>query len=53
MWAIKELSLLFPQLCFMPVHLNPNVQEPVQKILSKRSNVLLIPPLSYNEFAWQ
>ncbi len=33
-----------------PVHLNPNVREPVGKILSEISNVHLIEPLSYEEF---
>jgi UDP-N-acetylglucosamine 2-epimerase (non-hydrolysing) len=33
-----------------PVHLNPNVREPVGKILSEISNVHLIEPVSYEEF---
>ena len=33
-----------------PVHLNPNVQEPVQRILSGRSNVHLLEPLDYLPF---
>ena len=33
-----------------PVHLNPNVQTPVDKYLSKLPNVLLIPPLDYLPF---
>ena len=35
-----------------PVHLNPNVQEPVYKMLSKIDNVKLIDPLSYPAFVW-
>ncbi len=33
-----------------PVHLNPNVREPVGKILSEIGNVHLIEPVSYEEF---
>lgn len=33
-----------------PVHLNPNVQEPVRRILSGLSNVHLIEPLGYEPF---
>lgn len=35
-----------------PVHLNPKVQEPVQRILGGISNVILIDPLSYPDFIW-
>jgi UDP-N-acetylglucosamine 2-epimerase (non-hydrolysing) len=35
-----------------PVHLNPNVQEPVQRILSGISNVHLIPPVDYPAFLY-
>ncbi len=37
------------QLVF-PVHRNPNVQEPVQRILGKLKNVLLLDPLNYVPF---
>lgn len=33
-----------------PVHPNPNVQEPVKKYLSGRSNVVLVEPLEYVPF---
>jgi UDP-N-acetylglucosamine 2-epimerase (non-hydrolysing) len=33
-----------------PVHLNPNVQEPVRRILAGRANVHLIEPLDYLPF---
>ncbi len=33
-----------------PVHLNPNVQSPVQKHLSNIENIYLIPPLEYAPF---
>jgi len=35
-----------------PVHLNPNVQKPVRKILSSIKNVHLIEPLDYFTFVW-
>lgn len=35
-----------------PVHLNPNVQEPVKRILSRISNVHLIEPLDYLPFVY-
>lgn len=35
-----------------PVHLNPNVREPVLKILSKRERVHLIEPQEYLPFVW-
>lgn len=35
-----------------PVHLNPAVQDPVNKILSGIENVSLIAPLSYPAFVW-
>ena len=35
-----------------PVHLNPNVQEPVHRILSGIDNVHLIEPLEYSLFAF-
>ncbi len=35
-----------------PVHLNPNVREPVSRLLSGIRNVLLIEPLEYEAFIW-
>ena len=35
-----------------PVHLNPNVQKPVKKILSNSKNIYLIEPLSYESFIY-
>src|SRR5690606_13024785 len=35
-----------------PVHLNPNVKEPVYKILSGIENISLISPLAYPAFIW-
>jgi len=35
-----------------PVHLNPNVQQPVKEILSDVSNIFLIEPLQYENFIY-
>jgi UDP-N-acetylglucosamine 2-epimerase (non-hydrolysing) len=35
-----------------PVHLNPNVRAPVQKILSSTDRVFLIEPVDYEKFVW-
>lgn len=40
------------RLIVYPVHLNPNVQEPVNRILSGIPNILLIDPLAYEDFIW-
>lgn len=46
--AIADLSGKNPDVHFVyPVHLNPNVQEPVNRVLSNKSNVHLIAPLEY------
>ena len=33
-----------------PVHLNPNIQEPVYRLLGKVPNITLLPPLDYQPF---
>ncbi len=51
--SIKDLSNKFKDYQFVyPVHLNPNVQDPVFKILGNLSNVHLIKPLSYEPFIY-
>jgi len=35
-----------------PVHLNPNVQEPVKRLLGRHPRIQLLPPLPYLPFAW-
>jgi UDP-N-acetylglucosamine 2-epimerase (non-hydrolysing) len=40
------------RLIIYPVHLNPKVQEPVNRILKSVSNVMLIEPLNYKDFIW-
>ncbi|MCA8963472.1 MAG: UDP-N-acetylglucosamine 2-epimerase (non-hydrolyzing), partial [Planctomycetes bacterium] len=49
--AIRTLAERHPELDIVyPVHLNPNVQEPVRRILGDVSNVRLIDPLPYEPF---
>jgi UDP-N-acetylglucosamine 2-epimerase (non-hydrolysing) len=49
--AISDLADRFPDTAFVyPVHLNPNVREPVFRILAGRDNIYLIEPLSYLPF---
>jgi UDP-N-acetylglucosamine 2-epimerase (non-hydrolysing) len=51
--SIRTLAQRFPLVHFVyPVHLNPNVKEPVERILKAdgRPNVHLIEPLSYAAF---
>ena len=51
--AIKELAIKYQKMNFIyPVHLNPNVQKPVNKILSNLDNVFLIEPLDYLPFVY-
>jgi UDP-N-acetylglucosamine 2-epimerase (non-hydrolysing) len=40
------------RLIIYPVHLNPKIQEPVNRILSGVNNVILIDPLAYQDFIW-
>ena len=48
--AISDLSERDDIQIIYPVHLNPNVQEPVKKILSGHRNVFLVEPLEYLPF---
>lgn len=51
--AIKNLALKYPHYHFIyPVHLNPNVQEPVNKILGGIANIHLISPVNYPIFVY-
>lgn len=46
--AVREAATSIPELQFVyPVHLNPNVREPVQALLENVPNVLLLEPVSY------
>ncbi len=51
--AIKKIAQdNVNRLVIYPVHLNPKVQQPVNRILSKVKNVMLIKPLAYQDFIW-
>jgi len=51
--ALKELAARYTTVQFVyPVHLNPNVQQPVNAILADVPNVHLIAPLDYEPFVY-
>jgi len=51
--AIATLAERFPDVAFVyPVHLNPNVQQPVHRLLGGLVNVYLREPVPYPEFVW-
>jgi UDP-N-acetylglucosamine 2-epimerase (non-hydrolysing) len=51
--ALKHIALQFPDCDIVyPVHLNPNVREPVFRLLSGASNVHLIEPQDYLPFVY-
>lgn len=51
--ALRELASMFEKIHFIfPVHLNPNVQKPVRRILAGIPNVHLIDPLDYEPFVY-
>lgn len=50
--AIKRIASNNDVQVIYPVHLNPNVQEPVFSLLGELKNVHLIKPLSYPAFIW-
>ena len=51
--SIRELAIKFDQIKFVyPVHLNPNIQRPVHKLLKDIPNIYLIKPLDYEPFVY-
>ena len=51
--ALKDIAEQYKDIVIIyPVHLNPNVREPVNRILNGHDNILLIEPLSYTDFVW-
>jgi UDP-N-acetylglucosamine 2-epimerase (non-hydrolysing) len=51
--AVRELNDLLPGThFFFPVHLNPQVHEPVRETLAGLPRVHLMPPLDYTSFVW-
>ncbi len=50
--ALKDISVGSDAQIVYPVHLNPNVQEPVKRILGDAGDVHLIAPQDYLPFVW-
>lgn len=51
--ALKSIAKANPDVDIIyPVHLNPNVQKPVNQLLTNKSNVYLPPPLQYESFVY-
>lgn len=50
--ALIEIAKIKNVIIVYPVHLNPNVQEPVNRLLSKIENIHLIPPVEYPVMVW-
>ncbi|MGY8749431.1 MAG: non-hydrolyzing UDP-N-acetylglucosamine 2-epimerase [Pirellulales bacterium] len=51
--AIHNVAEKFADINFIyPVHLNPKVQEPVNRILGNHPRIHLVAPLSYEPFVW-
>ncbi|MAC84972.1 MAG: UDP-N-acetylglucosamine 2-epimerase (non-hydrolyzing) [Arcobacter sp.] len=51
--SISQLAIKYPDYSFVyPVHLNPNVQEPVNRLLADKPNVKLIEPQDYLPFVF-
>lgn len=51
--AIAELAGRYPDHAFVyPVHLNPNVREPVFRLLKNHANIHLVEPAEYEPFIW-
>lgn len=50
--ALLELSKRNDVQIVYPVHLNPNVQKPVNDILANQENIFLLPPAEYPFFIW-
>ena len=51
--ALKEIAINNPDIeIIYPVHLNPNVVNPVNKLLRNIKNIHLVKPLSYPSFVW-
>lgn len=51
--ALRQIAIKFPETQIVyPVHLNPNVQEPVNRLLASLDNVFLIEPQDYLPFVY-
>jgi UDP-N-acetylglucosamine 2-epimerase (non-hydrolysing) len=51
--GLKEIALKNPDITIIyPLHLNPNVQKPVNQLLSNIKNIYLINPMQYEAFIY-
>ena len=51
--ALVELANRYPDVGILyPVHLNPNVREPVNRLLGNHDSIALIEPVDYLQFVW-
>ena len=51
--ALLEITRQHPDVGILyPVHLNPNVREPVNRLLSDNPRIALIEPVGYEDFIW-
>ena len=51
--ALRQLADTFADTFIVyPVHLNPNVQQPVRAILSDHPRIALVPPVAYATLLW-
>ena len=51
--ALRQTAVMYPQVQILyPVHLNPNVQEPVNRLLNGLDNIFLIAPQQYLPFCY-
>ena len=51
--ALRQIAILHPETQVLyPVHLNPNVQEPVNRLLKGLDNIFLIEPQPYLPFCY-
>lgn len=51
--AIAMIVRQYPDVGLLyPVHLNPNVQEPVRRLLGGEPRIALVPPMAYEDFIW-
>lgn len=51
--ALKSIAKNNPDITILyPVHLNPNVREPVYNLLGKITNIKLVQPYQYEEFVY-
>ncbi len=49
--ALRDIAIKYPEVQIIyPVHLNPNVREPVNRVLSGIENIHLIEPMEYQFF---